>query len=312
MARHTYLTMMTPAEARELWFSHIDALKEDMPEESVPLSAALHRVLSRPVEALRSSPAFHGAAMDGIAVKAEDTFTASSRRPLRLEIGKNAFWINTGHPLPEGCNAVIMVEHVNLEDGGKTAVIEKAAFPWQHVRKLGEDMVATEIILAPGVVIGPYELGALAAGGVTHPMVFAKPRVAVIPSGSEIVALDEAKEEDLRAGRALPEFNSLIFSAMLKQIKLRNGDIVLVQIPGKVMEVFNLLGFSQLFNFKDSLGAAESFFKQEDSRDSSVFPKVFSCPVCSKRLKTSGLGRFRCSECKSILAVDEKGQVTVG
>ena len=217
MARHTYLTMMTPAEARELWFSHIDALKEDMPEESVPLSAALHRVLSRPVEALRSSPAFHGAAMDGIAVKAEDTFTASSRRPLRLEIGKNAFWINTGHPLPEGCNAVIMVEHVNLEDGGKTAVIEKAAFPWQHVRKLGEDMVATEIILAPGVVIGPYELGALAAGGVTHPMVFAKPRVAVIPSGSEIVALDEAKEEDLRAGRALPEFNSLIFSAMLKE-----------------------------------------------------------------------------------------------
>lgn len=103
-----------------------------------------------------------------------------------------------------------------------------------------------------------------------------------------------------------------VFSAMLKQIKLRNGDIVLVQIPSKVMEVFNLLGFSQLFNFKDSLGAAESFFKQEDSRDSSVFPKVFSCPVCSKRLKTSGLGRFRCSECKSILAVDEKGQVTVG
>lgn len=206
MARHTYLTMMAPGEARDLWFSRIDTSLSEPEEESVPLSAALHRVLARPVEALRSSPAFHGAAMDGIAVKAEDTFTASPRRPLRLEIGKDAFWINTGHPLPSGCNAVVMVEHVNLEEEGRFAVIEKAAFPWQHVRKLGEDMVATEIILAPGVAIGPYELGALAAGGVTHPVVLRKPKVVVIPSGSEIVALDEAKEEDLRAGRALPEF----------------------------------------------------------------------------------------------------------
>ena len=217
MSRNTYLTMMTPAQARELWFSRIDALGASIGEERVPLSCALHRTLSRPVEALRSSPAFHGAAMDGVAVKAEDTFTASSRRPLRLEIGRNAFWINTGHPLPEGCNAVIMVEHLNVEEGGRFVVTEKAAFPWQHVRKLGEDMVATEILLAPGVEIGPYELGALAAAGVTQPPVFRKPEVAVIPSGSEIVALDEAKEEDLRAGRALPEFNSVIFSAMIEQ-----------------------------------------------------------------------------------------------
>lgn len=217
MARHTYLTMKTPDEARELWFAHVDELGMELSEETVPLSAALHRVISRPVEALRSSPAFHGAAMDGVAVKAEDTFTASPRRPLRLEIGKDAFWINTGHPLPAGCNAVVMVEHLNVEDNGRYVVTEKAAFPWQHVRKLGEDMVATEIILAPGVVIGPYELGALAAAGVVRPPVFRKPEVAVIPSGSEIVALSEAREEDLRAGRALPEFNSLIFSAMIEE-----------------------------------------------------------------------------------------------
>ena len=209
--------MKTPDEARELWFSRVDELGMELSEETVPLSAALHRVISRPVEALRSSPAFHGAAMDGVAVKAEDTFTASPRRPLRLEIGKDAFWINTGHPLPAGCNAVVMVEHLNVEENGRYVVTEKAAFPWQHVRKLGEDMVATEIILAPGVVIGPYELGALAAAGVVRPPVFRKPEVAVIPSGSEIVALSEAREEDLRAGRALPEFNSLIFSAMIEE-----------------------------------------------------------------------------------------------
>ena len=217
MARHTYLTMKTPEEARELWFSRIDGLNWEAEEENVPISQALHRVISRPVEARRSSPAFHGAAMDGVAVRAEDTFTASARRPLRLEIGKNAFWINTGHPLPEGCNAVVMVEHLNVEENGKYVVTEKAAFPWQHVRKLGEDMVATEIILAPGVTVGPYELGALAAAGVTMPPVFRRTEVAIIPSGSEIVALDEAREDDLRAGRALPEFNSLIFSAMIEE-----------------------------------------------------------------------------------------------
>ncbi|WP_446423940.1 molybdopterin biosynthesis protein [Mailhella sp.] len=215
MARNTYLTMKTPTEARELWFSQVAAA--DLGEEQIPLQDALHRVLSRPVEALRSSPAFHGAAMDGVAVKAEATFTASPRRPLRLEVGRDAFWINTGHPLPAGTNAVIKVEELNTDADGRFVGIEKAAFPWQHVRKLGEDMVATEIILAPGIVIGAYELGALAAAGVLRPTVFRRPKVAVIPSGSEIVSLGEAKEEDLRAGRVLPEFNSLVFSALIRE-----------------------------------------------------------------------------------------------
>ncbi|MBQ3172009.1 MAG: molybdopterin biosynthesis protein [Mailhella sp.] len=218
MARNTYLTMKAPEEARELWFSRIAELcpGAGLGEEEVPLQNALRRVLSRPVEALRSSPAFHGAAMDGVAVKAEQTFTASARRPLRLEVDKDAFWINTGHPLPAGTNAVIKVEDLNIEDEGRFVVTEKAAFPWQHVRKLGEDMVATEIILAPGIEVGAYELGALAAAGVLRPTVFRRPRVAVIPSGSEIVSLDEAKEEDLRAGRVLPEFNSLVFAALIQ------------------------------------------------------------------------------------------------
>ena len=215
MARNTYLTMKTPTEARELWFSRVAAA--DLGEEQIPLQNALHRVLARPVEALRSSPAFHGAAMDGVAVKAETTFTASARRPLRLEVDKDAFWINTGHPLPAGTDAVIKVEDLNTDADGRFVGIEKAAFPWQHVRKLGEDMVATEIILAPGIEIGAYELGALAAAGVLRPTVFRRPRVAVIPSGSEIVSLDEAKEEDLRAGRVLPEFNSLVFTALIRE-----------------------------------------------------------------------------------------------
>ena len=223
MKRNTYLTLLPPEEARANWFSCLEAKSFALGEERIPLAQALRRVLSRPVAALRSSPAFHGAAMDGIAVHAEDTFNASARTPLRLKIGTQAHWINTGHPLPAGCNAVVMVENINTETThdpqGETqwAVIEKAAFPWQHVRKMGEDMVATEIILPPGTSIGPYDLGALAAGGALEVPVFRRPRVSIIPSGSEIVPLVDARDEDLRAGRVLPEFNSLIFSAMISE-----------------------------------------------------------------------------------------------
>jgi len=223
LKRNTYLTLLPPEEARANWFSCLDAKTFALGEERIPLAQALRRVLSRPVAALRSSPAFHGAAMDGIAVHAEATFTASARTPLRLKLGKQAHWINTGHPLPQGCNAVVMMENINTETEkdsqgeSQWAVIEKAAFPWQHVRKMGEDMVATEIILPPGTCIGPYDLGALAAGGALEVPVFRRPRVSIIPSGSEIVPLVDAREEDLRAGRVLPEFNSLIFSAMITE-----------------------------------------------------------------------------------------------
>ncbi|MCR5813956.1 MAG: molybdopterin biosynthesis protein [Desulfovibrio sp.] len=215
MERNVYLTLQSPEEARQLWFTRISERVQEPGSESVPLEKAAHRVLSQPAEALRSSPAFHGAAMDGIAVRAESTFSASPRTPLSLEIGREAFWINTGQPLPKGCDAVIMVEDVRVAEDGKTVITEKAAFPWQHVRKLGEDIVATEILLAPGVEIGAYELGALAAAGVLTPSVFRKAKVAVIPTGSEIVPLAQASEEDLALGKVLPEFNSLVLSTLI-------------------------------------------------------------------------------------------------
>jgi putative molybdopterin biosynthesis protein len=216
MERNVYLKLATLDDARRLLFEK--CARSPLEREAVPLSLAQGRTLAEPAVARLSSPAFHGAAMDGIAVTASDTYGASESRPVTLCTGRNAHWVNTGFPLPEGCNAVIMVENVipgKGADGEELAVIEKAAFPWQHVRKLGEDMVATEILLPPGVLIGPYEIGAMAAAGVLRPVVFKKPRVAVIPSGSELMPLDEAAAGPNR--EKLPEFNSLVLSALVRE-----------------------------------------------------------------------------------------------
>ena len=102
------------------------------------------------------------------------------------------------------------------------------------------------------------------------------------------------------------------FTAFLKLVKPRGGDIVLLNIQPKVSEVFQLLGFSQFFNIKDTLENALAFFKNGTPVTGSVFPKVFACPVCTKRLRATRAGRFRCSECKSILAIDAEGTITLG
>ena len=103
------------------------------------------------------------------------------------------------------------------------------------------------------------------------------------------------------------------FTAFLKAVKPRGGDLVLLEIQPKVYEVFQLLGFSQFFNIKDSLDDSVGFFNSGSSGESaSMFPKVFNCPICSKKLKALKPGRFRCSECKTILAIDNTGQVFLG
>lgn len=105
------------------------------------------------------------------------------------------------------------------------------------------------------------------------------------------------------------------FTTFLKTVKSTRGDIVLVDVQPKVFEVFQLLGFSAFFNIKDSLDDAVAHFRGGGGSGggfSAAFPQVFDCPICSKKLKATKAGRFRCSECKTILAVDETGQVFLG
>ena len=103
------------------------------------------------------------------------------------------------------------------------------------------------------------------------------------------------------------------FTSFLKLVKPAGGDIVLVGIQPKVYEVFQLLGFSQFFNIEDSVeDATKHFSNKEGLESSSVFPKTFACPICSKQLRVDKSGRFRCSGCKSVLVVDQNGNVTLG
>ena len=103
------------------------------------------------------------------------------------------------------------------------------------------------------------------------------------------------------------------FTAFLKSVKPLGGDLILLEIQPKVYEVFQLLGFSQFFTIKDTLEDSINFFRKGvTSEPAALFPKIFSCPICSKKLKSLKPGRFRCSECKTILAIDNAGQVFLG
>jgi putative molybdopterin biosynthesis protein len=211
--RNVYLKMKTLKEAREILFDRFSHL-EMLSGETVSVPDAVGRVLAEPVFAKLSSPNFHAAAMDGIAVKAENTFGASETQPKTLIKDKNTFFVNTGHVLPDGTNAVIMIEHVNMLDDIHLE-IESPAFPWQHVRKMGEDIVATELLFPQNHVITPYCIGALLSGGVFEIKVRKKPKVLIIPTGSELVDWRTTDLKDFKPGQVL-ETNSFVLGKLVE------------------------------------------------------------------------------------------------
>ncbi len=159
------------------------------PGEPCDAAASMDRITSEPVTALQSSPFFHSSAMDGYAVRFDSTFGASETTPVRLKIPDAALYINTGEPIPDGLNAVIMIEDVNVVKDGSAEYIEilKAAAPYQHIRAIGEDIVATELILPENHKIRAIDIGAALAGGHTQIKVRKRPSVAIIPTGTELV-----------------------------------------------------------------------------------------------------------------------------
>ena len=214
MKRKIYLHLKSLEEAREIFLNCLDYSRM-LAGERISTSEGLGRILAEPVFARFSSPNFHAAAMDGIALLADDTFGTTVDHPKQFRIGKQAFWINTGHPMPEGTNAVIMVEQVNMVEED-LAEIEAAAFPWQYVRKMGEDLVATELLLPQGHRVTAYDLGALIAGGIFEIPVIQRPKVVLIPTGSELIEWEGTDLSALPPGK-VPEYNTLILSGLVRE-----------------------------------------------------------------------------------------------
>ena len=182
-----------------------------MPAETIPIDRTRGRVTAAPVWARVSSPHYDSAAMDGIAVRAADTVGATETSPLRLAVGEQSVWVDTGDPMPPDFDAVIMVEVVEEVDAA-TLEIRAPVAPYQHVRPLGEDIVATELVLPENHLLRPVDLGACAAAGLDALAVRRRPRVAVIPTGSELVPVGSA----LKPGDIV-EFNSLVLAGMIEE-----------------------------------------------------------------------------------------------
>ena len=218
-----YLHDVPLAEARARFSAALieAGLEGVLEKETIPLDEnALGRVLAEPVWAKISSPHYHASAMDGFAVRAKETVGAQPSTPLSLASGSQARYVDTGDPLPEGFDAVIPIENVESLDGEGRIVsdirrpvairIRSAVAPWASVRPMGEDIVATQLVLAAGEVLRPVDLGAIAAAGYQEIKVARRPRVAILPSGTELVAIGTA----LKPGDIL-EYNSLVLAAQV-------------------------------------------------------------------------------------------------
>jgi putative molybdopterin biosynthesis protein len=210
--RNVYLKMKTLSEAREILLNEFDTTSVHWETENVAVPDAVGRVLADPVHARLSAPHFHAAAMDGIAVKAAHTFGASEAQPKQFVIGRDAYWVNTGHVLPDNTDAVIMIEHIHIIDD-VTLELDSPAFPWQHIRKIGEDIVATELLFPQNHLVTPYCLGALISGGVFSVTVKKKPKILIIPTGSELVDWQQMQDNSLQPGQVL-DANSYVLGSL--------------------------------------------------------------------------------------------------
>ena len=232
MDRKIYLEDIPLDEARGALNDALTAAGLDGPlsPETISLTEARGRVTAEAIWARLSAPHYHASAMDGYALRAQDTAGATETAPLtftlvepgadpgaaRPPLARPAQAVNTGHPLPAWASAVVMIEHtqqVSDEQGRPAIEIRAALPPWHHVRPMGEDMVATELVLPANQRLRPVDLGAVAGAGHATVPVYRRPRVAIIPTGSELIT-PEAAAEELPPGQII-EYNSLVLAAQV-------------------------------------------------------------------------------------------------
>ncbi|MCK4308694.1 MAG: molybdopterin biosynthesis protein [Candidatus Atribacteria bacterium] len=236
MKRNIYLSKLSLKEAQEKFTKVLANLKINQPlkGELVFTEDSLGRVTAEPAFAKISSPYYQAAAMDGVVVRARDTYHASESSPLMLRIGKDFYFINTGNPIPFEFDAVIKIEDINPvgeigqrkmkkkditdeltkmeEKNIKEIMIFSSAFPGQHIRNIGEDIVANQLIIPVNQRIRPVDVGVLLAGGINQLLVRRRPKVIVIPTGDELIQPGER----IIPGKII-EYNSKIIKGLISE-----------------------------------------------------------------------------------------------
>lgn len=206
-----YLRRRSLDEAREIFFAAaVDTEAARRRAETVPTAEALGRVTAATVAARHPAPFYHSSAMDGLAVAAEQTFGASEQNPVSFTVPGEALWVDTGDPIPEGRDAVVVSEEIHYREEGKAEIFRPLA-PGDNVRVTGQEIATGEMVLPSSWKVGPADVGALLAAGVTEVAVKSRPVVAILPTGSEMIR----PGDPLVRGKVV-EFNSEIVAALVR------------------------------------------------------------------------------------------------
>ncbi|MEI6285740.1 MAG: molybdopterin biosynthesis protein [Bacillota bacterium] len=181
--------------------------------ETIAVGAGLRRLLVAPVYAKVSHPNYNASAMDGIALRAASTYGAHERQPLKLTLGVDCWPVDTGDCLPDGCDAVVMIEDV-VELANNRLEISSAVYPWQNVRVVGEDIIIGDMILPGNHIIQAADIGALLAAGIAEIVVRQKLKVGIVPTGNEVRAVGQA--DRLTPGEII-DSNSGMLAALIEE-----------------------------------------------------------------------------------------------
>jgi len=211
MQRNIYIENRPLEEAGQTFFERLEAIGYfSITGEWIPIRESQGRVTSQAVYARRSSPHYVASAMDGIAVKAAATAAANEQRPVILSPDE-FIEVDTGDWVPPDYDAVVMIEEVNFIDGNVQLI--KPAVPWQHIRSVGEDLVARDLLLTGLTPIGPFELASFITAGLDQIEVVKSPRVAIIPTGTEL----REKATDISAPGEIVESNSSMLAGLCRE-----------------------------------------------------------------------------------------------
>jgi len=221
MDRNIYLENTDLEEAVSEYLEQLKPSMDLINSETIPTQESLGRVLTNPIFAVTSSPNYNAAAMDGIMVNSRNTRGASESKPVTLNRGTDFEEINTGFPIREPYDAVIMIEDVvypkDSQDGSgsqsQQAIIKAAVSTWQHIRPVGEDIVSGEMLLPAHHRMRPMDIGAALAAGIPELVVYEKIRVGIMPTGTEIIEVGNKLEKG-----KIYDSNSWTFQAICEEM----------------------------------------------------------------------------------------------